>query len=91
MIRFLEGHVKVVSDNEFINEFKRRENAHFWKTIDCIHTTVKSKIGIGHPFIFKFYAPIDTKYPNEEIHYNFKKFEHDEYLKLNDGLKYCLK
>jgi hypothetical protein len=36
-IRFLnDDTVKVVRDTEFINEFRRRANDDFWKTIDCI-------------------------------------------------------
>jgi len=28
--------VKVVKDTEFINEFRRRANDEFWRTVDCI-------------------------------------------------------
>jgi hypothetical protein len=37
VIRFVnDDAVKVVRDTEFINEFRRRANDDFWKTIECI-------------------------------------------------------
>jgi hypothetical protein len=36
IIRFIDGPIKVVSDTEFINDFKKRESSDFWKTIDCV-------------------------------------------------------
>ena len=37
VMRFEEdGVVKVVHDTEFINEFRRRANDDFWKTLTCI-------------------------------------------------------
>ena len=58
-----ENYVRVLSDTEFINEFKRRANDQFWMQIDSIQTTIKSKIGLGKPFNFTFNAPCYKKDP----------------------------
>ncbi len=38
-----------------------------WKTIACIQTNIKSKIGCGTPIIIKYYAPLDENDPEQEI------------------------
>lgn len=58
-----QEYVRVLSDTEFINEFKRRANDNFWNTIDSIQTTIKSKIGLGKPYNFTFNAPCYKKDP----------------------------
>jgi hypothetical protein len=52
IMRFTDGYVKVTNETEFINEFRRRANDGFWKTLESIQTCIKSKIGLGkHIFI----------------------------------------
>lgn len=65
--------VKVVRDSEFINEFRRRANDEFWRTVDCIQTSVKAKTGIGHPVFVSFFAPINENEPQKEIDYSHFK------------------
>lgn len=61
-----------------MNEFRRRANDDFWKTVDCIQTSVKSKTGIGHPVFLQFYAPINEKLPTLDIDYSaFKSMADD--------------
>lgn len=47
----------MLSDTEFINEFKRSKSNPFWLTISCIQTTIKTKVGLGKPFTFTFNSP----------------------------------
>lgn len=70
---------RVVQDTEFINEFRRRANDEFWKTVDCIQTSVKSKTGIGHPIFVSFYAPINENEPSKDIDYSSFKSMPDDY------------
>lgn len=85
--------VKVVRDTEFINEFRRRANDEFWKTLTCIQTAVKTKTGIGHPVFFTFYAPINETRPNDDINFEqFKDMEEDlDLLKNGYDSKYAYK
>ena len=93
--------VRVVSDTEFINEFKRRTNDPFWKSIDAIQTTVKAKIGLGKPFIFTFNSPCYKKDPfsgkviqsyEGELHFDFKQFgQEDTRLMQVSPIAYCVK
>jgi len=57
VIRFLDGSVKVLSETEFLNEFKKRASEPFWWSIGIIQTAVKSKLGLGKSFKFTFTAP----------------------------------
>mmetsp|Transcript_36979 Transcript_36979/g.35688 ORF Transcript_36979/g.35688 Transcript_36979/m.35688 type:complete len:112 (+) Transcript_36979:581-916(+) len=61
LIRYKEGEVQVVNDTGFMNTFHRRANDDYWKSVRCIQTNIKSKIGCGKPIIIKFYAPIDVQ------------------------------
>jgi hypothetical protein len=66
----------VVSELEFINEFKKGPGHHYWQTIDYIQTTIKIKAlaGLGKPFCFTFNAPCFKHYekrsrrPPKNIH-----------------------
>eukprot|EP00347_Sterkiella_histriomuscorum_P006724 403351677 len=78
-----QEYVRVLSDTEFLNEFKRRANDGFWNTIDMIQTTIKSKIGLGKPFNFTFNSPCYKKDPvtgnivqsyDGDIDFDFKQF-----------------
>ena len=59
----------MVRDTEFINDFRRRANDDYWKTIDCVQTIVKSKTGIGHPIFILFYAPMKEDKVHLDINY----------------------
>lgn len=65
-MRYEDGSVRVVTENEFINEFLRRANDPYWMKVQSIQTTVKAKIGLGKPFIFTFNAPCFKKEHDEE-------------------------
>ena len=65
--------VKVVKDTEFINEFRRRANDEFWRTVDCIQTSIKAKTGIGVPVFVNFFAPINEQDTLKEIDYSHFK------------------
>jgi hypothetical protein len=58
---------KVVSEFEFINEFKRPPGHPFWSTIDHMQTTLKiiSLSGLGRQFQFTFNAPCFKSYPTK--------------------------
>lgn len=97
VFRFNESDaVKVLWENEFFNEFKRRANDEYWKLIDCIQTAVKAKTGLGTPIFVTFHAPIDEQAPAKEIIYHFKAMPEDSDL-LSQGeddlyaYKQCLK
>ena len=85
------GSVKVVNDTEFLNEFRRRANDDYWQTIECIQTSVPSRIGCGEPIIIKYYADLDLEHPECEIRYDYKQFPRDEVLLASDPITYCLK
>jgi hypothetical protein len=70
----VDGSVKVANEPEFINEFRRRANDSFWKTLECIQTAIKSKIGLGKHFFIPFKVEIKDKSKAEcELKYNYKK------------------
>jgi len=85
--------VRVVQDTEFINEFRRRANDDFWRTLDCVQTTVKSKTGIGHPIFIQFYAPINEKEPTKDIDFSSYKtmLDDQELMKQEEDELYCYK
>ena len=74
-----------------MNAFLRRANDEYWKTVSCIQTNVRSKLGCGSPIIIKYYAPIDYNEPDAEINYDYKAFGKDEDLVKRDEHQYCLK
>lgn len=74
-----------------MNTFLKRANDDFWKTIGCIQTNIKSKLGCGTPVIIKYYAPVNPEYPDEEIVYNFRSYGEDADLIASDPHQYCLK
>lgn len=51
--------VRVLSELEFINEFKRPPGHQYWQTIDFMQTTLKivSLSGLGKQYLFTFVAP----------------------------------
>jgi len=69
--------VQVVNDTGFMNIFHLRAHNEYWKTVRCIQTNIKSKLGCGKPIIIKFYAPIDPQNPHQEIQYDFKALGED--------------
>ena len=91
LIRFKDENVQVVTEIGFMNTFNRRQNDEEWKKISCIQTNIKSKIGCGHPYIIKFYAPIDMNDKDSEIHFDYKQFGTDDELIRKDEYQYCLK
>lgn len=65
MLRFIDEYetVKVANETEFINEFRRRANDAFWKSLECIQTCVKSKIGLGKHIFIAFKVQIKKNEP----------------------------
>lgn len=61
ILRFVDGTVKVTNEAEFINEFRRRANDSFWKTLECIQTAIKNKIGLGKHYFVPFKVEIKDK------------------------------
>ena len=105
MFRFIDEQgnpeaVRVVSETEFFNEFKRRPHDPFWHYLLSIQTTIKSKIGLGKPYIFTFKTPFYKKDKegnikiayDGEIEFDFKQFGmNDEKLQRIAPINYCLK
>lgn len=58
VFRYVDGNVKVMNEGEFIKEFKRRNNDLFWRTLECIQTCIKSKVGLGRHFFIPFKVKI---------------------------------
>lgn len=56
--------VKVLKDSEFIDEFAKRPNGQYWKTIEVIQTATKSKTGCGTPIFVHFFAPLNEEAPS---------------------------
>lgn len=81
MVRFrTNNEVKVLKDNEFINEFSIRPNDGYWKTIEVVQTCTKSKTGSGQPIFVHFFAPLNEDSPNDEVHYDLSHFPSDSDL-----------
>jgi hypothetical protein len=74
-----------------MNTFLKRANDDYWKTVSCIQTNIKSKLGCGSPIIIKFYAPLDAIDSETEIYYDYKSLGTDEDLIRKDEHQYCLK
>lgn len=84
--------VNVVNEAQFQATFQKRANNDYWKTVNCIQTNVKSKLGIGKPIIIEFSAPLLQEDPGKEINFNFRQFEKDDAkLIKQDKHQYCLK
>eukprot|EP00347_Sterkiella_histriomuscorum_P018862 403343887 len=86
-----ESLVQVVNETGFMSTFHKRANDDYWKTVSCIQTNIKSKLGCGQPIIIKYYAPLDYDEPESEIVYDYKSLGADEDLILKDQHQYCLK
>ena len=67
-----------------MSTFHKRANDDYWKTVSCIQTNIKSKLGCGQPIIIKYYAPLDYEEPESEIVYDYKSLGVDEELILKD-------
>ena len=67
-----------------MNTFLKRANDDFWKTVSCIQTNIKSKLGCGVPIIIKFYAPLDMEDPESEITFDFRSIGDDKFLLKTD-------
>ena len=81
-----------MTDSAFIKAFGEAANAnHSTKLFQSVQTCVKSKRGLGEPFIIKFYAPMDVTKPDERIEYNYRSLGDDVELIQTDQFKYCLK
>jgi hypothetical protein len=53
---------------------------------------VRSKIGVGHPIILNYLAPLCKENSDNDIDYDFRKFRSDSaLLDEEDGREYCLK
>jgi hypothetical protein len=91
LVIYKDESVQVVSDAGFMNTFLKRANDDFWKTIGCIQTNIKSRLGCGTPVIIKFFAPVNPDDPEDEIIYDYKAFGQDEELIKIDSHQYCLK
>jgi hypothetical protein len=93
MVRYRTNHeVKVLKDNEFINEFTIRPNDSYWKTIEVVQTCTKSKTGSGTPIFVHFFAPMDEENCNEDIVYDLSKFPSNaDLIKSGDFHLYALK
>lgn len=85
--------VQVYSHGAFSQLFTARPGGEPWKSISSIQTCVKAQIGCGTPIVVQFFAPINSKNPEEPIEYDYASIGDDEDLiKLGDaGEKFCLK
>ena len=59
--------VRVLSELEFINEFKRAPGHQYWQTIELMQTTLKitSLSGLGKQYNFTFNAPCFKVLPKQ--------------------------
>ena len=83
--------VQVVSDSGLMQVFHKRASDDFWKSVNCIQTNIRAKIGCGFPIIVKFYSPVSHSDPSSEIHFDFQQFGDDRELIRTDLSKYCIK
>ena len=67
-----------------MSAFHKRANDDYWKTVSCIQTNIKSKLGCGQPIIIKFYAPLDYEDPEMEIPFDYKSLGEDQDLLRRD-------
>lgn len=84
--------VRVLRDNEFIQEFSRRPNDEYWRKVEVIQTCVKAKTGCGEPVFVNFVAPLDADLLEEEIDYDYKTLPADlDLLKHGEDQAYAQK
>ena len=77
--------VELLTDSSFRQAFDdSSKSLHTTKTYQSVQTCLKSKRGLGEPFIVKFYAPMDMKDTASRIEYNFKSLGDDVELIQND-------
>ncbi len=57
-MRFKDGSVKVANESEFIREFQRKAIDPYWKSLECIHTCINSKFGVGKHYFVPFKASL---------------------------------
>ena len=64
MMRFKDSEeVRVLKEDELINQFQKRLNDPFWKRVELVQTCVKAKIGVGKPIFVHYFAPMDESNP----------------------------
>ena len=80
--------MKIITDTELAEAFKRRGNDPFWKEIYSIQTIVQAKVGLGQPVFVDFLAPINSQSPSDSVNYDFRSFKADSLCTLQ---QYCLK
>jgi hypothetical protein len=78
---------------ECINNKHPRINDDYWKSVECIQTTVKQKIGVGEPIQINFFAPMNEAKPGDEIDYNYLDNFPSDYILISNGQEeaYCYK
>ncbi|CDW75762.1 UNKNOWN [Stylonychia lemnae] len=89
ILRDNDGCVKVENESEFISEFRRRANDPFWKSLECIQTCVKSKVGLGKHIFIPFKVEVKNKeHINQEIEYQFDLIGKREEQKVIDDAQF---
>ena len=75
IIRFLDGTAKILNEIDFIKEFKRSKSSSYWKTIECIQTCIKSKIGMGHHIYIDYKVKVSQDLGVEQqLAYDYKRY-----------------
>ena len=82
----------MLTDHAFSRAFDdSSKSLHTTKTYQSVQTCLKSRRGVGEPFIIKFFAPINLSDPTKRIEYSYKLLGDDVELIQNDQFKYCMK
>jgi len=70
-----EGTVKVASESEFITIYTKRNGDPFWRSIECVQTCIKTKLGLGKHVHVEFAAKVPIGSIGElDLVFNFKRF-----------------
>jgi hypothetical protein len=83
--------LRPLSENEFLKMMSRRPNDDYWRKVEFIQTCIKSKLGIGEQISVDFFAKISKKIPSRPILFDFRSFQSDQYLMINNKKEYCHK
>lgn len=70
--------IELLTDHAFSRAFDDTSKTHATKLYQSVQTCLKSKRGIGEPFIVKFYAPLNIDSPEEPIKYDYNKIGADD-------------
>jgi hypothetical protein len=65
----------VLKETELYKEMQshQRVDDKYWRTVECLQTCIKSRVGHESPIFVNFLAPLDETQPSTEIDYSYEQ------------------